>query len=163
VSRFLPHPLLFLALILFWLLLNGFSLGHLLLGAAVALVAGQAMAALVPHRPRIRRWDLVVLLALRFAADVARSNAAVARQIVVGRRPGQRPGFVEVDLPVRDPLALATLAVVLTSTPGTAWMDYNAASGRLLIHALDLGDDDGEELRLLVRDRYGAMLREIFE
>ena len=29
-----------------WLLLNRFSLGHLLLGTAVALVAGRAMAAL---------------------------------------------------------------------------------------------------------------------
>ena len=62
MTRILPHPLLTAALILMWLLLNRFSLGHLLLGTAVALVAGRAMAALEPVRPRIRRWDLVLRL-----------------------------------------------------------------------------------------------------
>ena len=64
MTRIVPHPLLTGALIVMWLLLNRFSLGHLLLGTAIALVAGRAMAALEPVRPRIRRPDLV-LAALR--------------------------------------------------------------------------------------------------
>ena len=107
MTRILPHPLLAAALILMWLTLNSFSLGHLVLGTAIALVAGRAMAALEPVRPRIRRWNLVLRLALAVALDILRSNLEVARLIVAGRKPGSRPGFVEIDLTISDPTALA--------------------------------------------------------
>ena len=32
--------------------------------------------------------------------------------------------------------------MIVTSTPGTAWMDYDAARGRLLLHVFDLVDED---------------------
>jgi len=162
MTKFVPHPLLTAGLIVIWLLLNHFSLGHLLLGAAVALVAGKAMAALEPARPRVRRWDLVVRLFVIVMADILRSNVAVARLIILGRRPGHRTsGFVEIDLELRDPTALAVLAVILTSTPGSAWLDYDAAEGRLLLHIFDLVDE--EHWRHIVNDRYARLLKEIFE
>jgi multicomponent K+:H+ antiporter subunit E len=161
MTRLLPHPLLSAALVLAWLLLNRFSLGHLLLGTLVALVAGRAMAALEPRRPRIRRWDLVLRLFGRVMFDIARSNLDVARLIVTGRRPGSHPGFVEIDLALSEPTALAILATIVTATPGTAWVDYDAARGRLLLHVLDLVDE--EAWRDTVNNRYGAMLKEIFE
>ncbi|MFT3973028.1 MAG: Na+/H+ antiporter subunit E [Amaricoccus sp.] len=160
MSRILPHPLLSLGVVAMWLLLNHVSPGHLLLGAAVALVAGQAMAALEPARPRIRHWDKVVVLAARVILDIIRSNVAVAR-IILGGGADRRTGFVEIDLEVRDPSALAVLAVVLTATPGTAWIDYDAARGRLLLHVFDLRDP--EEWRVTVNERYGRLLKEIFE
>jgi len=159
MTRIFPHPILSAGLVVMWLLLNRFSLGHLVLGTAVALVAGQAMAALEPDRPRLRR-PLVILRLFRVVlADIVRSNLAVARLIVVGGP--RREGFVEIDLALRDPTALAVLAVILTSTPGSAWMDYDAARGSLLIHVFDLRDED--EWRVVVNDRYGALLKEIFE
>ncbi|MBP7000731.1 Na+/H+ antiporter subunit E [Amaricoccus sp.] len=161
MARIVPHPLLSLGLLVMWLLLNSFSIGHLLLGTAVALVAGRAMAALDPTRPRIRRWDLAALLFLRVMADILRSNLMVARICLFGSGGRRRSGFVEIDLPLRDPTALATLAVIVTSTPGTAWMDYDAARGRLLLHVLDLADPD--EWRHIVIDRYASLLKEIFE
>jgi len=160
MTRFIPHPLLTVALVVMWLLLNRFSLGHLLLGTAIALVAGRAMAALEPERPRMRRPDLIALLFVRVMVDVARSNFAVARQVLVAPT-GRTPGFVEIDLEFRNPVALATLAIVVTSTPGTAWVDYDAARGRLLMHVLDLGD--GTDWRAIVNGRYGSLLKEIFE
>lgn len=159
MTRLVPHPLLTATLILMWLMLNRFSLGHLLLGTAIALVAGQAMAKLEPERARLRRPDLIARLFLRVTADIVRSNLAVARQVIVDP-PGRSPGFVEIDLEVRSPLALATLAVIITSTPGTAWVDYDAARGRLLMHVLDMTDE--EEWRRVVNDRYGSLMKEIF-
>lgn len=162
MTKLVPHPLLSGGLVVMWLLLNHFSLGHLLLGAAVALVAGRAMAALEPVRPRIRRWDLVFLLFARVMADVLRSNLAVARLIVLGSRAGPRKsGFVAIDLEIRDPTALAVLAVILTSTPGSAWLDYDAAEGRLLLHVFDLIDE--AQWRQIVNERYCRILKEIFE
>lgn len=161
IARIVPHPILTVALVLTWLVLNRFSLGHLILGTVVALVAGQAMAALEPRRPRIRRWDLVVRLFLIVMVDIVRSNVGVARLILFGRSNASRSGFVEIDLDLRDPTALAVLAVIVTSTPGTAWMDYDAARGRLLLHVFDLIDPD--EWRSIVNNRYARLLKEIFE
>lgn len=161
MTRILPHPLLSLALVVMWLLLNRFSLGHLLLGSVVALVAGRAMAALDPVRPRVRRPLVILRLFLTVMVDIVRSNVAVARLILAGRTAGRQQGFVEIDLALRDPTALAILAVIVTSTPGTAWMDYDAARGRLLLHVFDLVDEDA--WRDIVNNRYGAMLKEIFE
>ncbi|MBB5222672.1 multicomponent K+:H+ antiporter subunit E [Amaricoccus macauensis] len=161
MSRILPHPLLSLGVVIMWLLLNRVSPGHLVLGAAVALVVGQAMAALEPSRPRIRRWDKVVVLCVRVVLDIIVSNVAVARIILGGGRAGRRAGFVEIDLDISDPTALAVLAVIVTATPGTAWIDYDAAHGRLLLHVFDLADP--EEWRETVNQRYGRLLKEIFE
>jgi len=44
MSRLVPYPLLSLALLVMWLLLTRFSLGHLILGSGIALIAGKAMA-----------------------------------------------------------------------------------------------------------------------
>ena len=49
----------------------------------------------------------------------------------------------------------------LTATPGTAWIDYDAAHGRLLLHVFDLVDPD--DWRETVNQRYGRLLMEIFE
>jgi multicomponent K+:H+ antiporter subunit E len=159
MTRVLPHPLLSTFVVVVWLLLNRFSAGHLVLGVAVALVAGQGMAAVDPNRPRIRRPGAILQLFARVLLDVFRSNVAVARLVLVGGP--RRQGFVEIDLELRDRTALAILAVILTSTPGTAWMDYDAARGRLLLHVFDLHEP--EVWREIVNDRYGALLKEIFE
>lgn len=159
MTRVFPRPLLSGFVVLTWLLLNRFSLGHLVLGTAVALVAGQGMAALDPVRPRVRRPAAIVRLFVIVLLDIARSNVAVARLILAGGP--RRQGFVEIDLALRDPTALGVLAMIVTSTPGTAWMDYDAARGRLLLHVFDLRDED--EWRTIVNQRYGRLLQEIFE
>lgn len=159
MTRVFPHPFLSVFVVVMWLLLNRLSLGHLVLGTAVALVAGQGMATLDPARPKLRHPATILRLFLIVLLDVVRSNIAVARLVLVGGP--RRQGFVEIDLALRDPTALAVLAVIVTSTPGTAWMDYDAARGRLLLHVFDLRDED--EWRTVVNERYGALLQEIFE
>lgn len=159
MSRLVPHPLLSLGLLLMWLLLNRFSPGHLLLGGAVAFVAGQAMSALAAPAPRIRSWSSVLRLFGLVMVDIVRSNLAVARLIVTGAP--RKAGIVEIDLALREPTALALLAIVVTATPGTAWLDYDRSRGRLLLHVFDLVDP--AEWIALVKGRYEPLLMEIFE
>ena len=162
MTRIVPHPLLTCALIVMWLLLNRFSLGHLLLGTAVALVAGRAMAALDPvaaaHPPLGRGAAAVRHRHARHRPLEPRRGPADRRR--PARGPAARASSRSTSQ-LRDPTALAALAVIVTSTPGTAWLDWDAARGRLLLHVLDLGDED--EWRDLVNNRYGRMLKEIFE
>ncbi len=162
MKRLVPHPLLSLALLFVWLLLNGFSLGHLLLGAAVALVAGWALGAVEPTGPRIRRWDSLVRLVVIVSIDIVRSNIAVSRLILGGGRGrDRRSGFVELPLRMQDPAPLALLAMIVTATPGTAWVEHDPDRKILLLHVFDFLDE--EEWRHLILDRYEAHLLEIFE
>lgn len=161
MSRVLPYPVLTAALLLMWMLLTSFSLGQFLLGTAVAMAASRAMAALQPSKPQLRRWQLIPRLAGIVALDILRSNVAVASIILQGRRRDRVSGFVAIPLDLRDSTGLAVLACIVTSTPGTAWIEYAADSGVLLIHVLDLVDE--EEWISLIKNRYEALLLEIFE
>ena len=53
------------------------------------------------------------------------------------------------------------LSCIITSTPGTAWVEYAPDTGVLLIHVLDLVAKD--EWIALIKNRYESMLMEIFE
>lgn len=161
MSRLVPHPLLSLGLVGIWLLLTRFSLGHLLLGMVIALIAGWAMSALEPSRPKLRRIWPLFRLATIVCGDIARSNIAVARLILSGGRQGsRRSGFVEVPLRLQDPTALALLAMIITATPGTAWLEHDRESGTLLLHVFDLFEP--EDWVTLIRDRYESLLLEAF-
>jgi multicomponent K+:H+ antiporter subunit E len=161
MSRVLPYPVLATALLLMWVLLNSFSPGQFLLGAAIAIAVSRAMAALQPSKPRLRRWQLIPRLAGIVALDILRSNLAVASIVLRGGLRDRRSGFVAIPLDLRDRTGLAVLACIVTSTPGTAWIKYAHDSNILLIHVLDLVDE--EEWILLIKNRYEALLMEIFE
>lgn len=160
MSRLVPYPVLMASLVVMWLLLTRFSLGHLLLGTAIALVAVQGMSALDPSKPRLRRWELLPRFVAIVLYDILRSNIAVARLILSGSR-ARHAGFVDIPLSLRDPTALAVLAVVVTATPGTAWMEYDARQDMLRLHVFDLVDES--DWIELIKNRYEYLLIEIFE
>jgi Multisubunit Na+/H+ antiporter, MnhE subunit len=155
-----PYPLLTIALLLMWLLLNSFTFGHLILGSTVAVFASWGMAALRPDKPKLRKWYLLPKLFGIVMLDIIRSNLAVAWIILRGRAPGHRSSFITLPLELRDPTALAILAVILTSTPGSAWLEYDSRRSSVLIHVLDLVNDDA--WRDLIKNRYEKLLLEIF-
>lgn len=159
MTRLVPFPLLALALFVMWVLLTGFSPGHILLGAVVALLVSRVMLTLRAEPPRIRFSMAMVRLAALVLADIIRSNVAVAR-IVLFRPAGQRSGFIEFPTELRDPQALAALAIIITATPGTLWLQHDARRHLVLIHVLDLVDE--AEWIALIKTRYERLLMEIF-
>ncbi|MBN9454143.1 MAG: Na+/H+ antiporter subunit E [Bosea sp.] len=161
MSRLLPYPILTALLLMMWLLLTSFSAGQFLLGGAVAVGASRAMAALQPSRPRLRRWQLLPKLLGIVTYDILQSNIAVASIILKGSRRKRAPGFVAIPLDLRDKTGLAVLACIVTSTPGTAWVEFAPDTGVLLIHVLDLVDE--AEWVSLIKHRYEGLLMEIFE
>jgi multicomponent K+:H+ antiporter subunit E len=162
MRRLLPFPLLALALFVMWLLLNqSTSNGAMLLGAGAALLACWALVALDPPRARWRRpWAALDLIWVVFL-EIVRSNNAVARIVL---RPVSRPlvsGFVLVPLDMRSPYGLTILACIVTGTPGTIWVEYDSARNTMLLHVLDLIDQD--EWVRIIKDRYERRLMEMFE
>ncbi|HTH09339.1 Na+/H+ antiporter subunit E [Acidovorax sp.] len=161
-KRLVPAPVLSLALLVLWLLLNrSLSAGHIVLGTVLALAIPLLTAGLRPLPVRIRRPGAVLRLALAVAVDTVRSNVAVARLLLAPGRRRHPAGFVHIPLDVRDPNALAVLATIVCITPGTAWAELALDRSMLLLHVLEL--DDAATVIANVKRRYEAPLMEIFE
>lgn len=157
----LSHPLLAACLFLMWILMTqSFSAGQLLLGAIVAVLASQTIRPFRPAQVKIRSVRTALRLAGRVMVDILRSNLAVAR-IVISMPRKRVSGFVTLPLDLRDPYGLTVLAMIITATPGTMWVQLDGARHTLLVHVLDLIDE--EAWIRLIKGRYEAALMEIFE
>ena len=162
VTRWLPHPLLSLSLLVLWLLLqNEVSPGHVLLGAIFGFLIPLYTARFWPGRPAIRSRPLV---AVRFGLivlwDIVVANVIVARLILFRRPESLRPHFLVIPLDARSPYAIAILAGTITMTPGTLSADVDRERRHLLVHSVDEADPEGAILT--IKRRYEAPLREIF-
>jgi multicomponent K+:H+ antiporter subunit E len=161
MTRLFPHPVLSVALIFLWLMLTRFSLGFLILGTALSLVAVWAYSALHSARPRVRRWQAIPRLILTLFRDIIRSNIAISRLLLTEGRNGRKSAFIRVPLQVRNPNSLAVLAIILTATPGTAWVEYGTDSGILILHIFDAAEAD--RYHDVIGNIYEPILMEIFE
>lgn len=161
MRRWLPYPYASLALLAFWLLLNqSLSAGHLLLGIVGSVLGPFLLRRLDVPAMRFQRPRAAVRLLVVFVADMVRSNLKVVR-LILGPNGSRSPGFVRIPLYLRSPYGLAVLACIITATPGTCWVSHDPDEGTLVIHVLDLQDDD--DWGMIIKERYGRLLREIFE
>jgi multicomponent K+:H+ antiporter subunit E len=161
MRKWLPFPVISAMLLVTWLLLNqSLSVGHVLLGSVLAVAGSWILVRLETPSLLFRRLWVIIRLGFKVIVDMARSNYRVARLTLKGK-PNRTPGFVRIQLSVRSHYSLALLACIITATPGTSWVAYEPANNVLIIHVLDLVDDDdwGE----IVRVRYEGLLKEIFE
>jgi multicomponent K+:H+ antiporter subunit E len=162
MRRWLPFPLLTAVLLALWLLLTGsLAPGTIILGGVLALGAGRALTVLDPPKSRFRRPRAAFRLVLVVLAEIVRSNWAVARIILLPATRQRRSGFVRIPLDMRAPYGLAALACIITATPGTLWVEYDSADNTMLLHVLDLIEE--EEWVRIIKDRYETRLMEIFE
>lgn len=154
-------PLACLLLIL-WLVLNdSLSSGHLVLGTAIALTLALLAPILRPVRAHLSHPLTALRLAGHVAIDIARSNFDAGRIILCGHRANAHSGFLDIALRIRDPHGLAALAGIVTFTPGTVWAGHDPEHNILTLHVLDLSDPQG--LTRIIQDRYERPLMEIFE
>lgn len=146
-----------------WLLLNNsMSAGHLLLGAALAVLLGLASMTMRPLQPQLRRLHLGLGLFIVVLIDIMRSNINVGR-IILGLVPSHevRSGFLDIPLELSDPHGLAVLSTIVTSTPGTIWAAHDEENKVLTLHVLDLKDEAGW-IRT-IKERYERPLIGIFQ
>lgn len=160
MRRWLPQPLLSAALLLVWLLLNNtLAPAHLLLGALLAWLLPLLAAPFRPAPVRLRRPLLAARLLARVLWDIVLANLEVARRIL-GPEDALKPCFVWVPLDIEHPWGIATLAGIITLTPGTVSSDLSADRRYLLVHALNEGDPAA--LVADIKTRYERPLMEIF-
>lgn len=159
-NRWLPQPLLSLFLMFIWLLLmNDLSLGHWLLGALLGWAIPQLTQVFWVRPPRLYKPVKLCLFFLRILGDIIFANLQVAK-LIIGSSAKLRPAFVEVPLELDDDLALTMLASIVSLTPGTVSADLSDDRKTLLVHGLDVADED--ELIAQIKQRYEAPLKEVF-
>ena len=84
--------------------------------------------------------------------DLLHSALTVARLLLTRRTAHIEARFVEIPLQLRDPNALAMLAMICCLTPGTAWGELSFDRSRLLLHVFDVKDEAA--FITLIKTRY---------
>ncbi|HSP58639.1 MAG TPA: Na+/H+ antiporter subunit E [Halomonas sp.] len=154
----LPRPLFSLFLALLWLLLNRFTVAHLLLGLVLGVVIPFFTHPFWPERAKIKRPWGVLRYVLVLLVDIFWSNLIVAVRILRPERHLQ-PGFFRYPLELEDEFAITILASTISLTPGTVSAHYDAKAHTLLVHALHLEDEAATIAG--IRQRYEQPLKDI--
>lgn len=158
LQRWLPHPLLTLVLVWLWMaLLTSFTLGGLIVGIIFGMWIPIYTAHFWPQRPKIRRpWRVLSFLVI-FLVDIVIANLQVAYWIVFRRADALRSRWIAVPLDVVSPEAITVLAATITLTPGTVASDLSADGRTLLVHCLDVGDEEAMVQR--IKSRYERRIK----
>jgi multicomponent K+:H+ antiporter subunit E len=161
LERFVPNPVLSLAIVALWMALaQSLDLGNLLLALVVALIIPIATREFWADRPRFRNVLKAPLLFGRVVCDIVLANIEVAR-LVVGPLDKLSPAFIEVPLDAKDPFVATLLGSIITLTPGTVTIDIDRDRNIILVHALNVADEGA--LIAEIKRRYEKPLMEIFK
>jgi len=162
MQRLFPSPLLSLALVGIWLMLNGFlDLGHWLMALLLGWVVPFLTHSLRPTPVRFSHPLVALRLFLTVGRDVIIWNWVVLLGTMARANRMPKGGFIVVPLDLRDPNGLAVLAAIMCVIPGTIWSELALDRSALLVHLFDL--DDAQAEIDLIKQRYEKPLMEIFE
>lgn len=159
-TRILPHPVLSAMMFVVWSLLqNSVAPGTLVAGAILSIAIPLLTRGFLEDSPQTVRLAPLPGLLVVVLWDILTANIRVAI-LVLGPMSRIRPHFVEVPLELTSPLALTTLAGIITLTPGTVSANISGDRRTLLVHALSTTDPAA--IATEIKTRYERPLMEIF-
>jgi len=168
----LPTPFRSLLLFVVWLLLNNsVSVGHLILASILAVVIPLLTFRFREPQPLILKPGLALRHFFLVLYDIITANVQVA-MLILGSTKKLRPAFIKVPLDLSHEMPITILASTVSLTPGTVSAEIYPIPEKLseedldtqkylLIHVLDLEDE--EALIKMIKQRYEAPLKEIFQ
>ena len=160
-QRFLPHAVLTVHLVMLWVALqNSFSIAVMVGAVFLGIVIPIYTANFWPNRPKIRSPLKGLAFVFIVTWDILVANVQVAFLILFRHPDRLRTRWVTVPLDLSGPEAIAVLAGTITLTPGTVSSDISADGCSILVHCLDLVDE--EELVRTIKNRYEKRLQAIF-
>lgn len=161
LTRFIPHPILSLTLVLVWLgLVNTFTLGNLILGTVFGLIVPMMTAAYWPNRPTLSRPLKIAEYVAIVLKDIVVANIEVAMIILFKKEEDINSQWIPVPIELKSAEAITVLAGTITMTPGTVSAMLAADGSAILVHCLHT--DDPDSVRDEIKSRYESRLLEIF-
>ncbi len=161
MTRVLPHPLLSTILVVLWLLLvNELSVGHILLGTLLGWAVPLYTARFWPEEVQVHRPLVLLKFLIIVLYDIVVANVTVAR-LILGPAERMRPAFVTMPLVLQSELAISLLANTISLTPGTVSVFVSADRKHLVIHCLHTTSPN--ELIATIHQRYEQPLKDVLE
>ncbi len=112
-------------------------------------------------RRTVLRGRAIASFALWFTGEFLRANVVVVREIMTPGH-GVAPAIVEVPLRCRTPLEIASMASLMTLTPGTLALSLHEDPPRLTLHGMHADDVDAFRRQIHdLEDRLLAALRPV--
>ncbi|PYF81133.1 multisubunit potassium/proton antiporter PhaE subunit [Marinomonas alcarazii] len=158
--KLFPMPFHSLLLFVVWLLLNNsVSAGHMVLAAFFAITIPLLVNGMRDEHPKILKPWLAIRYVLMVLKDILTANVEVAL-LIIGPIKKLKPGFVAVPINISSDLGITVLASTVSLTPGTVSAEVSKDKAWLYIHALHL--DNEAELIESIKQRYEKPIKEIF-
>ncbi|MCX7287558.1 MAG: Na+/H+ antiporter subunit E [Rhodobacterales bacterium] len=162
LKRLFPHPYLTMTLVVLWfLLVNHWKIGSLVMATLLATAIPLISSAWWPDRAMVKRPLSLATYTVLVLWDVIVANFQVARIVLFMPRDKIRSNWITIPLDLHSPEAISLLAGTITMTPGTLTADMSACGRALLVHALHAPDPAA--VRDDIKTRYESRLKRIFE
>lgn len=125
-----------------WMLLqNSLTFSNFLFGYIIGILVLYLLREFLGFDFYFRRvWAFIKLLYI-FIIELVKANIDVAK-LVMSRSLNNDPGIFEMDTELESDVEIATLAAMISLTPGTISMDFSKDSRKIYIHALDVPDKE---------------------
>lgn len=159
--QWFPHIALSAFMLLLWLLLvNDISGGHLALGSFLAWAIPYLTQSFWPEAMTFSRPGVALKFVLVVLWDIVIANLILVVRIL-GPSKKLQPAFMVVPLDIKQDFTITVLASTISLTPGTVSADLSMDRSHLLVHSLHV--DDVAATIAELKQRYEAPLKEIFE
>ncbi len=155
-----PMPFHSFLLFVVWLLLNNsISAGHIVLAVFFAITIPWLVTGMRDEHPKIRKPWLAIRYICMVLKDILVANVEVAL-LIIGPTRKLNPAFVAVPIHLSTDLGITILASTVSLTPGTVSTEVSKDKAWLYIHALHLTNE--AELIDSIKQRYEKPIKEIF-
>lgn len=93
-----------------------------------------------------------------FLKELVKANIDVVK-VVLQPKLKNKPGIIAVDTILETDIERATLAALITLTPGTVSMDFSADSKTIYVHTIDV--DDRDEMVAEIKGTFEKAIMEV--
>lgn len=154
----------FLVLFATWVLLAGYDLYELIIGAVVSLIVSIIISKSVQYKIDYK-FPVKILVFIfayipLFIYQLLLANLDVARRVLMPKIP-LKPGFVKIKTDLKGDFGKLTLANSITLTPGTLTVDVK--DDELYVHTVEVKGDTPKEHRENISSAFEKLLGVIFK
>jgi len=147
-----------------WILLTGFELNEMALGAVVALILSVVISKQLDYEFNVysipKAFKFIFIYIPIFIIELIKANIDVAYRVINPKLP-INPGFVKIPTEIKSEYGRLILANSITLTPGTLSMDVDEEN--VYIHWIDVKGTTSEEYQQNVSASFEKILGGIFK